>query len=191
VTDVAQPGRSPWPHAPPHHLQGLGVFMVTAGTYQKRSLFQSVGKLQVLQQELLQIAALSRWKLEAWAVFPNHYHFVAYPEPAAKTLSAFVRELHGRTAIGLNRWDRTPGRKVWHNYWESRMTYQKSYLARLCYVHQNAVRHGLVTKACHYPYCSAAWFETTAEASTVKTIYAFKTDAVRVLDDFEVNEFTF
>jgi len=29
-----------------------------------------------------------------------------------------------------------------------------------------------------------AWFERTASAATVKTIYSFKTDKVHVIDDF-------
>jgi hypothetical protein len=35
-------------------------------------------------------------------------------------------------------------------------------------------------------WCSAAWFEPIASPAQVKTIYTFKTDKVRVYDDFEV-----
>ena len=35
----------------------------------------------------------------------------------------------------------------------------KSYLARLNYVHQNPVKHGLVRVANQYRWCSAAWLE--------------------------------
>jgi putative transposase len=60
------------------------------------------------------------------------------------------------------------------------------YLARLNYVHQNPVRHGLVPVANQYPWCSAAWFERTASEAMVKSIYLFKIDQVRVMDDFDV-----
>ena len=96
-----------------------------------------------------------------------------------------LAELHAKTAAWVNRLDRTPGRTVWHNYWDTRLTYQKSYLARLNYVHQNAVKHGLVSVANLYPWCSAGWFERMAPVSVVKSIYRFKTDAVRLDDDFE------
>ena len=95
-----------------------------------------------------------------------------------------MRELHSRTAIALNRHDGTPGRKIWHNYWDTRLTQEKSYLARLHYVHQNPVKHGVVTDASLYPCCSAAWFERTATPAQVKTIYSFKTDQLHVNDDF-------
>jgi putative transposase len=65
------------------------------------------------------------------------------------------------------------------------LTYQRSYLARLNYVHQNAVKHGLVPVANQYPWCSAAWFEREASPAMVKAIYRFKVDQVKVYDDFE------
>ncbi|MFU8781252.1 MAG: hypothetical protein ACNA71_09555, partial [Kiritimatiellia bacterium] len=69
---------------------------------------------------------------------------------------------------------------------ETRLTYEKSYLARLNYCHQNAVKHGVVRVANQYPWCSAAWFERTAQPAQVKTIYAFPTDGVNAADDYDV-----
>jgi len=74
---------------------------------------------------------------------------------------------------------------VWFNYSDTQLTYEKSYLARLNYVHQNAVKHGLVRLANEYRWCSAAWFECKATRAQVKTIYAFKTDRVNIDDDYE------
>jgi len=92
--------------------------------------------------------------------------------------------LHTRTAGWVNRLDNTPGRKVWHNFWDTRLTYQKSYLARLNYVHQNAVKHGLVLVANQYSWCSARWFEALASSGMVRAIYGFKTDGLSVSDTF-------
>jgi hypothetical protein len=63
--------------------------------------------------------------------------------------------LHAKSAEWVNKVDRAPGRRVWFNFRETRLTYQKSYLARLNYAHQNAVKHGLVAVANQYPWCSA------------------------------------
>lgn len=65
-----------------------------------------------------------------------------------------------------------------------RLAGERSYFARLNYVHQNPVRHGLVLVANQYPYSSAAWLERTATPAQVKTIYAFKIDRIPVPDDF-------
>ena len=105
------------------------------------------------------------WQLEAWAVFSNHYHFVAHSPPhenGAASLSKMLGVLHEKTAKWVNGLDSMKGRQVWHNFRETLLTFERSYLARLNYVHQNPVKHGLVPVANQYPWCSAAWFERTA-----------------------------
>jgi len=179
----------PWPHGPLHCLSSSGTYFVTAGTYGKSHHFREKTRLDVLHRGLLTVASEFDWQLEAWAVFSNHYHFVAHSpqqEKGAETLSDMLGVLHEKTAKWINKLDRCPGRKVWHNFWDTKLTYEKSYFARLNYVHQNPVRHGLVPVANQYEWCSAAWFERTAQLSQIKTIYAFKTDRIRVYDDFDV-----
>jgi REP-associated tyrosine transposase len=126
--------------------------------------------------------------LEAWSVFSNHYHFVAQSpqsENTAESLSEMISLFHEKTAKWINKLDQQTGRKVWHNFWDTQLTFERSYLARLNYVHQNPVKHGLVLVATRYPWCSAAWFERTARPAQVKTIYAFKLDKVKVYDEYE------
>jgi putative transposase len=94
--------------------------------------------------------------------------------------------LHEKTAKWINKIENAAGRAIWHNFWETRLTHERSYLARLNYVHQNPVKHGLVPTANQYPWCSAGWFERTARPAQVKTIYGFKIDRLNVLDDYEV-----
>ena len=175
-----------WPHAPLHRIGEHGVYMVTAGTLHKEHFFGSRSSLQTLHDMLLRLADQYEWRLEAWAVFSNHYHFVAQSPADPTSLRTFLTHLHADSARAINRLDDTPGRQVWFNYWDTQLTYERSYLARLNYVHQNAVRHGLVLVANQYPWCSAAWFERTATPAQVKTIYGFKTDRTRVVDEFEV-----
>ena len=122
--------------------------------------------------------------LQAWAFFPNHYHLVIGFEKTTVKHSDFLGHLHRELAIRLNRMDNTPGRRVMYEFWDTRLTFEKSWLARLNYVHQNAVKHGLVAVADQYPWCSAPWFETNARPSFVKSVYSFKTDRLKVPDDF-------
>jgi len=142
----------PWPHAPTHQLSSTGTFFVTAATYAKAHHFRGRNRVKVLHRGLLTVARDFGWHLEAWSVFSNHYHFIAHsPEGSAENLSAMLGLLHEKTAKWVNRLDKASGREVWHNFWETKLTYEKSYLARLNYVHQNPVKHGLVLKANHYP----------------------------------------
>jgi putative transposase len=185
---MTAPQRISWPHAPLHELSANGTYIITAGTYQKAHLFRGRKRLQVLHRGLLSVAADFGWRLEAWAVFSNHYHFVGHsPDGSADNLGRMLGLLHEKTAKWINRLDAEAGREVWHNFWETRLTHQRSYLARLNYVHQNPVKHGLMPVANQYPWCSAGWFERTSRPAQVKTIYGFKIDKLNVLDDYDVS----
>ena len=180
----------PWPHAPTHQLHTQGTYFVTAATYLKEQHFRGYQRLEVLHRGLLTVTFERGWELEAWAVFSNHYNFVAKSprdESGARSLSGMLGLLHEKTAKWVNRLDDQSGRKVWHNFWEARLTFETSYRARLNYVHQNAVKHGLVPVANQYPWCSAGWFEREATAAQIKTIYRIKLDRVRVADEYEVD----
>jgi putative transposase len=178
---------TPWPHAPTHQLSTHGTYFITAATYLRAHHFRTPRRLDFLERGLLTVTRDFAWELEAWAVFSNHYHFVAHSSGdsrGASNLSQMLGMLHTRTAGRMNQLDNTPGRKVWHNFWDTKLTYEKSHLARLNYVHQNAVKHGLVPVANQYPWCSARWFEAVASAAMVRSIYRFKIDALNVRDDF-------
>jgi putative transposase len=180
--------RTPWPHAPVHQLSSSGTYFITAGTYHKAHHFRGSDRLAVLHRGLLIVARDYGWQLQAWAVFSNHYHFVGHSpldKPNASNLPDMLSVLHVKMAGWVNQRDHTPGRQVWFNFWETRLTHQKSCLARLNYVHQNPVRHGLVPVANQYPWCSARWFERSASPAVIKSIYSFKIDRVQVMDDFE------
>ena len=67
-----------WPHAPMHRLSEYGTYIVTAGTYQKQHWFRGADRLDLLESTLLRVMKKFGWRLEAWAAFSNHYHFVAH-----------------------------------------------------------------------------------------------------------------
>ncbi|HEX5482154.1 MAG TPA: transposase [Terriglobia bacterium] len=158
--------------------------MVTSATYLKQHFFRSTDHLSLLHDALLNLALKYGWELQAWAVFSNHYHFVAVSPCEPQSLRPFIRHLHSITAIEMNRRDRTGGRKVWFQYWDTHLTYDKSYFARLNYVHSNAVHHGLVPVASAYPWSSARWFERKANGAFYKRIMGLPTDRLHVADDY-------
>lgn len=173
-----------WPHAPIHRLTENAVYIVTAGTLYRQHLFNGDPQRDLVERLLLSRAKQHGWQLEAWAVLANHYHFVARGDVHSTNLRDFVSDFHATSARAVNELDDRPGRNVWYNFWDTRLTHQYSYLARLAYVHRNAVRHGLVPVANQYKWCSACWLERTASPAQVKTIYSFKIDRVNVYDDF-------
>jgi putative transposase len=160
--------------------------MITAGTYCKLHHFRNHECLTLLQDLLLGGFSEHGWKVQAWAVFSNHYHVVAVSSAVSASLKEVIQALHSKTAIAINQLDKTPGRRVWFQYWDTHLTFEKTYLVRLNYVLQNPVRHGLVHRATNYPWCSATWFQENSSRAFLKTVTSFKLDKVNVRDDIDV-----
>jgi len=178
---------SGWHHAPVHKLDGRGAYMVTCGTLQKIPILTTPERLSDFQAMLFEYTGKFGWQVQAWAVMSNHYHWIGLSpekEAVAQSMKVLVTQLHEVSAKHLNRLDGVTGRRVWCNYWESRITFQTSYLARLKYVHDNPAHHGVVMNAAAYAWCSRAWLERTASHAFVKQLDSFKTNTLNVPDDF-------
>jgi len=176
--------RESWPHAPPHYFTPHGIYIITAATLHRKRLFDSKPKLNLFRDTTFELGRNYQLILQAWAFFPNHYHLVVSFENSATSHRDFIRHLHRELAVRLNRMDTIPGRRVMYEFWDTHLTFERSWLARLNYVHQNAVKHDVVPVGNQYPWCSAAWFESNARSGFVKSVYSFKTDAISVPDDF-------
>lgn len=176
-----------WHHAPEHRLDGRGAYLVTCGTLHKTPMLNTPERLGEFQQILFSHAEKFGWRLQAWAVMSNHYHWIGLsPEEDAdaRSLKTLVAQVHEVSAKRLNRADGVQGRRVWYNYWDSHITFEASYYARLKYVHDNPVHHGVVSTASNYPWCSRSWLENTANRAFVKQLDGFKIDTLKVPDAF-------
>ena len=173
-----------WPHAPLHRFGESGIYFVTASTYLKKHLFRG-SALDSLQESLFAQATKHACRLQAWALFPNHYHLVVACD-AGEHVKAMLSGFHVDSAININRADDAKGRQVWFQFRDTQLTFERSWLARLKYTHDNAVHHGVVRNAENYRWCSASWFASSARASFVETVRRMKTDRVKVYDDFVV-----
>jgi putative transposase len=172
-----------WPHAPLHRFGDSGVYFVTTGTHQKRHFFRQPAALDMLQEGLFRHAEEHRWWLQAWALFSNHHHLVIASDDGENVRRMLAR-FHVDSALTLNRHDGVKGRIVWFQYRDTQLTYEKSWLARLRYTHENAVHHGLVRDARRYRWCSASWFALHASAAFVKTVNNVKIDRVSIYDEY-------
>ena len=88
--DKSPHSKTSWPHAPVHKMSEHGVYIVTAGTLHKHHVFNDDEKLTLLETKLLELAGRYQWQIEAWAVFPTHYHFVARGCPASADLRRYI-----------------------------------------------------------------------------------------------------
>jgi putative transposase len=161
-----------------------GIYMVTAGTYQKLPHLNTPERRDFFLETLFARAVEFGWQLQAWAVLSNHYHFIATSPEDLGTLRRFLAKLHMTTAKQLNEWDGTPGRKVWYQFRDSCITFESAYLARLNYVHHNPQHHGVAADAAEYRWCSAQWFSEHAPAALRSSVTSCKIDKLKVADDF-------
>jgi putative transposase len=173
-----------WPHAPFHWFDKSGIYMVTTGSFLKQPYLGACERKDYFQATLFSCAEEFGWQLQAWAILSNHYHFIAVSPDDPKTLSRMLGKLGMTTSKQINKEDGQPGRRVWYQFWDSRITYERSYLARLNYVNNNPVKHGVVENAENYPWCSAAWFIRNAAPAFIKTVQSFRTNQLRIKDDF-------
>ena len=177
-------GNKPWHHSPLHIFIPNTMYIVTGSTIKKKHLFRGNKRLTILQDTLFEVVSAYNWLLQTWAVFSNHYHFIAKSPENAKSLKPMIQRFHSQSARQLNDLDNTSSRNVWFQYWDTCLTYDKSYYARLNYVNNNPVKHGLVKNADQYPFCSATWFKAQADPGFRKKVESFKYDRVKIIDDF-------
>ena len=174
----------PWHHSPVHRFIPETTYIVTAGTLYKAHYFKGHDRLNYLQHTLLELLLARGWTVHCWSVFVNHYHFIAGSPKSGSTISKLIKELHSTTSREMNAWDRVQGRQVWYQYWDTCLTYEKSWLARINYVNNNPVKHRLVKTATQYPYCSASWFQQNAKPSFRRKVESFRFDRLKIIDDF-------
>jgi putative transposase len=173
-----------YPHNPPHFFVPNAMYIVTGAILHIEHLTTENKRKEIILQTLLERAKLLHWNLQAWAGLDNHYHFIGQASENAMTLEKLIRQVHSITAIEINRWDNTSGRQVWFNYWDSCLTYEISYLARLHYVHMNPVKHGITDSAIDHPFCSYRWFVEQGDEAIKQQVFAQHIDRVKIFDDF-------
>ena len=159
--------------------------MVTCGTYLKAHTLNTPAKLNFFRDLLFATAIEYGWSLHAWAILINHYHFIASSPVSSQSLKNLISKVHTLSAKEFNLQDGTPKRRVWFQYFDSHITFTNSYLPRLKYVHNNPKHHCVVDNAEKYPWCSAAWFASTAKPAFRSTVEQFKTDRLSVMDEFD------
>jgi len=173
-----------YPHNPPHYFVSNAMYMVTGAILHNQHLLIEDRRKEFFLQTLSDRTKLLGWDLQAWSVLNNHYHFLAQAPEDATTLEKLIRQLHSITAIEFNRWDNASGRQIWFNYWDSCLTYEKSYLARLHYVHINPIKHRLVDDVINYPFCSFKWFIEEGDETLKQQVFAQPVDSLKIFDDY-------
>lgn len=160
--------------------------MITAATYLSNQVFRREADVAYLHDLILMKAEEHGWRLEAWAVLSNHYHIVGRSPDIVGACDILTKDIHIESATEINKRHNELGRRVWYRSWPTLLTFEKSYLARLSYVHRNAVKHGLVAEPWDYPYCSARWFLENTQSGFAQMVLNFPTSRANIADEYDV-----
>jgi putative transposase len=174
----------PHPNTPPHWFVSDAIYMVTGATLYKEPFLDSDAKRANFCETLLERAIVLGWSMKAWAVMPNHYHFVAQSPENAISLKSLIQGIHSINAKFVNQIDETPGRRVWYNYWDTCIRTEQSYYARMNYVILNPVKHGLVQNPEGYPFSSYRYFLENTEPEFQILVFAQSFADEKIEDDF-------
>ncbi len=171
-------------HRPLHIFQHNSFYIITASTYQKAKFFNTEKKLSILTKTILDVLDEYNWQILAWAVFANHYHLIACSTEDSKPLKNTIQRIHSQASRLVNKIDYCPGRRIWYQYWDTCISNEKSYFARMKYVIYNPVKHGLVENPLDYPFCSAGWFIENSKKGFYNEILSLPIDRLNIVDDF-------
>src|SRR3990167_4244881 len=140
---------------PPHLFRPNSKYIVTGSTYLKRRHLIDQDSKEQLLLTILKGCQKYGWKLEDWVVLDNHYHLILESPENADSLPGLINSIHRFSSIWIreNKAINLP-EKIFHNYWDSCITYEGSYFARLNYVYFNPVRHGYVSHPRDYRFGS-------------------------------------
>ena len=131
---------------PPHLFRNDSKYFITASTLNRIKHYDSDKAKYFLTDSIFQAFTKFNWIIEDWVVLDNHYHLIAEANNNPETLSNIIKEIHKFTAIWIkkNNQQARQAEKIWYNYWDTCITYEKSYLTRINYIWNNPVKHGYI-----------------------------------------------
>lgn len=163
----------PW-RSPPHLFRPNACYFVTSKTLHGEPLITYSRKQEVI--DALQFACEKRgWSVIAWVVLSNHYHCLLQSPDEAGELSALFHSIHRFTSNKWNREDDRLGRHVWYRYWDSCIDRERSFWARVNYIHDNPVKHGLVAHPAQYPFSSYHRWSGETDITQLEGAYPWDT----------------
>lgn len=171
-------------HNPPHLFLPGRLYFITGATYKKTDFLAPAATKKIFLEQLFFYAHKFGWELRFWSVLNNHYHLIAQAPGETCSLSKLIHDLHSFSAKGINAKNRAKGARVWWNYWDSCLTYERSYFARINYIHWNCVKHGLAKSPVAYEFSSYPLYleKNAGEMKEIETRYPW--DKIEVMDDF-------
>ena len=133
-------------HNPPHLFKDNSKYFITSSTYKKINHFNTDEAKEFLVDSIYKAFSRFNWIIDDWVILDNHYHIMVEAKDNADRLSGIIRNIHKFSAIWLkkNNSKARNSTKIWHNFWDTCISYEKSYFTRINYIWFNPVKHHYV-----------------------------------------------
>jgi len=150
-------------HRPHHDSMNLpGEYFITGRMVDDQRLLASDERKLLFFDVLVNLCHRHNLDLIAWMIADNHYHVLVSSGECFK-MGALTKSLHSATSKLFNDEDQTPGRRVWHQYWDRRIRDEQESWKVFNYNHWNPIKHGYVktmNDLAEYPFSSyPIWLE--------------------------------
>ncbi|MBL7202338.1 MAG: transposase [Anaerolineae bacterium] len=148
-------------HAPPHPYREAGWYLLSATNFEHRAVMREPERRDELETRLLYAFRSIDAEIGGWVVLPNHYHILVGVD-SLDSVSALLKQLHGRTAREWNLADGTTGRRrVWYKFVDRWMRDEQQYFRAVNYIHHNPVKHRYVSEPYAWAWSSVhLYFDT-------------------------------
>jgi putative transposase len=171
-------------HNPPHLFRPNAKYFITAAVYKKQHLFEDDDVKHCVLEVMFESFTRQCWKIEEWVLLDNHYHLMADAPENATTLSRVINNFHRFSALRMKKINQAiTVDRIWYNYYDTCITFEKSYYARLNYIWNNPVKHGYVERPEDWKFGSY-YFKTDKNDEVRKIMKKYPCDRIRVEDDF-------
>jgi putative transposase len=170
---------------PPHLFLPNTKYFITCSTLNKYPYLESDEAKWATFDYLKNSLSHFDWELEDWVILDNHIHMMVNSPKKAETLSSVIENFHKFTANWLSRNQiNKKGTKYFHNYWDTCITYEKSYYSRLNYIWYNPVKHGYVDSPEKWKFGSF-YYRFTEDEINMKNIFEkHPFNQLKIKDDF-------
>jgi putative transposase len=151
-----------YPHNPPHLLIDGAKYWVTGSAYRHRPLFREHATKSKMLEVLQKTAEKLGWRIDDWVILNDHYYLMlespdyTVKGSGPKTIADFMNNFHRFTALWIRKNNNSfkNVKRIFNNYWDTCITYERSYFARINYLYFNPVKHGYVDHPAKYPFGS-------------------------------------
>jgi putative transposase len=185
-------------HNPPHLFIPNAKYFITGAAYKHKPIFRTQNAKSAVLKYMFKSFTNFDWQIEDWVILDNHYHLMASAPHDAETLSQVINNFHRFTSnwitknvdcgdyvtTGLPKATHSKTKRWMYNYWDTCITFEASYYARLNYIWFNPVKHGYVQDPSDWVFGSY-YQRVKDESSKIKNlINQYPCDKVKVNDEF-------